>query len=54
VRERNRGRERILRFLRQIGQERRQEQARRNGQHANAELRQFARDRQRHRNDAAL
>ena len=48
------GGEQVLRLLRQIGQQRRQEQARRNGQHANAELRQFARDRQRHRDDAAL
>ena len=32
----------------------RQEQAGRDGEHANAELRQFARDRQRHRDDAAL
>ncbi len=44
----------VLRLLRQIGQQRRQEQAGRDGQHANAELRQFARDRQRHRDDAAL
>ncbi len=44
----------VLRLLRQVGEQRRQEQSGRDGQHTNAELRQFARDRQGHRNDAAF
>ena len=54
ARERDRGGERVLRLLRQIGEQGREEQARCDRQHANAELRQLARDRQRHGDDAAL
>jgi hypothetical protein len=54
ARERDRSGERVLRFLRQVGEQRREEEARRDRQHANAELRQLPRDRQRHGNDAAL
>ena len=54
VRERNRGGERILRLLRQAAEQRRQEQAGRDGEHTDAELRKLARDRQGHADDAAL
>ncbi len=54
ARKRYRRGEAVLRLLRQIGQQRRQEQSRRDGEHANAELRELARDRQRHRDDAAF
>jgi hypothetical protein len=54
ARKRDRRGQAVLRLLRQIGEQRRQEQAGRNGQHANAELRQFARDRQGHRDDATF
>ena len=48
------GAERILRLLRQRAQHRRAENAGRDRQHANAELREFARRRQRQRGNAAL
>ena len=52
--ERHRGAERILRFLRERAQHRRAEYARRDGEHAHAELGEFARRRQSERGYAAL
>src|SRR5665213_1140749 len=54
MRERDRGGKRILRLLRQPPEQRSEEQAGRDGENADTELRQFARDRQRHADNAAL
>src|SRR5262245_63958332 len=51
---RHRGSQRVLHFLRQCAQHRRAKNSGRYCQHANAELREFARCRERQRSNSAL